>query len=155
VALVPSDAVARTVTTRSACEDCKRGGEHDLVERLLAGDDEALEELLDRYAGSLVAVAAAVSGDTTFAEAAVSGDTTFAEAVVCEVIVAAWTHPHRVAEGVGSLRDRLAAQVHELSLEGAHSARTGGPVVGVGDRRPAASPRASPISRRPDRGAGG
>jgi RNA polymerase sigma-70 factor (ECF subfamily) len=77
-----------------------------LVDRLVAGDDEAVEELFDRYAGLLMAIARRVTGDGSSAED-----------VVQEVMCSLWHHPERFDERRGSLRAYLGMQAHRRAVD--------------------------------------
>lgn len=71
-------------------------GDRWLVERLAAGDDDALRELVDRYGGLVLGIARRVSGSTVLAED-----------VVQEVFTALWRAPERFDPSRGSLRAYL------------------------------------------------
>jgi RNA polymerase sigma-70 factor (ECF subfamily) len=77
-----------------------------LVERLVAGDDQALEELFDRYASFMSGIARKVIGDRVHAED-----------VVQEVIASVWAHPERYDAGRGSLRAYLGVQAHRRAVD--------------------------------------
>ena len=72
-----------------------------LVERVAAGEAQALEELYDRYARPAYSLALRVTGDTTFAEEAVQ-----------EVFLAVWRQPERFQAGRGGFGTWLLAAVH-------------------------------------------
>jgi RNA polymerase sigma-70 factor (ECF subfamily) len=73
-----------------------RGIDALLAERLAAGDDHALAEIFDRFAGVVYGAAAGVVGDGGCAQD-----------VVQEVFVELWRHPDRYDPAAGSLRGYL------------------------------------------------
>jgi DNA-directed RNA polymerase specialized sigma24 family protein len=115
-------------------------GEFDaLVERLVAGDDEALEELFDRYAGFVIGVAGRVTGDSPRAED-----------VLQEVIAAVWTHPERYGAGRGALQAGLGVLAHRRAadLVGVGTCRSADP-PGDGSVAAAAPGKASSANQKP------
>jgi RNA polymerase sigma factor (sigma-70 family) len=77
-----------------------------LVERVAAGETQALEELYDRYARPAYSLALRVTGDPTFAEEAVQ-----------EVFLAIWRRPGRFQAGRGGFATWLLAVVHHKSVD--------------------------------------
>lgn len=77
-----------------------------LVARLVAGDDEALEEVFDRYAGLIVGVARRVTGSTSLAED-----------VLQDVLATLWRSPERFDPGRGSLRAYLGVLAHRRAID--------------------------------------
>jgi len=81
-------------------------GDRLLVARLAAGDDEAVEELFDRYAPLLYGLARRITGARQLAEE-----------VVQEVFTTLWTHPDRFDPSRGTLRAYLGVQAHRRSVD--------------------------------------
>lgn len=81
-----------------------------LVARLAAGDDDALDEVFDRYAGFLLGVARRVTGS-----ASVSED------VVQEVLAELWCRPERFDPERGSLRAYLGVMAHRRAVDALRS----------------------------------
>ena len=77
-----------------------------LVERVAAGEAQALEELYDRYARPAYSLARRVTGDPTFAEEAVQ-----------EVFLAVWRQPARFQAGRGGFGTWLLAAVHHKAVD--------------------------------------
>ena len=77
-----------------------------LVERVAAGEAQALEELYDRYARPAYSLALRVTGDPTFAEEAVQ-----------EVFLAVWRQPARFQAGRGGFGTWLLAAVHHKAVD--------------------------------------
>ena len=77
-----------------------------LVERVAAGEAQALEELYDRYARPAYSLARRVTGDPTFAEEAVQ-----------EVFLAVWRQPERFQAGRGGFATWLLAAVHHKAVD--------------------------------------
>ena len=77
-----------------------------LVTRLLAGDEEALGEILDALGPYVLAVAARVLGDRSAAED-----------VTQDVLIALWQRPDRFDARRGSLRSWLGMQAHRRAID--------------------------------------
>ena len=77
-----------------------------LVERVAAGEAQALEELYDRYARPAYSLARRVTGDRVFAEEAVQ-----------EVFLAVWRQPGRFQAGRGGFATWLLAAVHHKAVD--------------------------------------
>jgi RNA polymerase sigma factor (sigma-70 family) len=77
-----------------------------LVERVVAGETRALEELYDRYARPAYSLARRVTGDPAFAEE-----------VVQEVFLAVWRQPERFEAGRGGFASWLLAAVHHKAVD--------------------------------------
>jgi RNA polymerase sigma-70 factor, ECF subfamily len=77
-----------------------------LVERVAAGEAQALEELYDRYARPAYSLARRVTGDPAFAEEAVQ-----------EVFLAVWRQPGRFQAGRGGFATWLLAAVHHKAVD--------------------------------------
>jgi RNA polymerase sigma-70 factor (ECF subfamily) len=77
-----------------------------LVARLVAGDEDALSEVFDRYAAVVLATARRVVGSGAAAED-----------VVQEVFVTLWQHPERYDAGRGSLRTYLTTLAHHRGVD--------------------------------------
>lgn len=80
--------------------------ERVLVDRLCAGDEAALGELYDRYAGFVYGLALRTLIDKQAAED-----------VTQEVFVAVWEHPERIEPGRGSLRGYLGTLTHRRAVD--------------------------------------
>jgi RNA polymerase sigma-70 factor (ECF subfamily) len=80
--------------------------ERVLVERLVGGDEAALGELYDRYAGFVHGLALRTLADRQAAED-----------VTQEVFVALWEHPERIDPGRGTLRGFLGAMTHRRAVD--------------------------------------
>src|SRR5262245_16319777 len=80
--------------------------ERVLVERLSRGDEAALADLYDRYAGFVLGLAMRTRVDRQRAE-----DITQA------VFVSRWEHPERIEPGRGTLRGFLATLTHRRAVE--------------------------------------
>jgi RNA polymerase sigma factor (sigma-70 family) len=80
--------------------------ERVLVERLAAGDETALAELYDRYAGFVYGLALRTSANRQAAED-----------VTQEVFVSLWEHPERIQPGRGTLRGFLGALAHRRAVD--------------------------------------
>ena len=82
--------------------------DHDcmLVARLVAGDDDALGELYDRYSGFVLGLARRVTRSTATAED-----------VVQEVFAAMWTNPERFDPNRGSLRAYLGVLAYRRAVD--------------------------------------
>jgi RNA polymerase sigma-70 factor (ECF subfamily) len=81
-----------------------------LVDRLLAGDDEALDEAFDRYGALVYGVARRTLRDGSAAED-----------VVQEVFTTLWAHPERFDPQRGSLRAYLGMQAHGRAIDALRS----------------------------------
>jgi len=81
-----------------------------LVERLRAGDEEALEEVFDRYGALVFGVARRTVRDPSAAED-----------VVQEVFTTLWAHPERFDPQRGSLRAYLGMQAHGRAIDAVRS----------------------------------
>ena len=77
-----------------------------LVERVVAGDTRALEELYDRYSRPAYSLARRVTGDPSFAEEAVQ-----------EVFLAVWRQPERFQPARGGFASWLLASVHHKAVD--------------------------------------
>lgn len=80
--------------------------ERVLVERLSDGDESALTDLYDRYAGFVYALAVRTLVDRQAAED-----------VTQEVFVFLWEHPERIEPGRGTLRGFLATVTHRRAVD--------------------------------------
>jgi RNA polymerase sigma factor (sigma-70 family) len=80
--------------------------ERVLVERLVDGDETALADLYDRYAGFVYGLALRTLGDRQAAED-----------VTQEVFVTLWEHPERIQPGRGTLRGFLGAMAHRRAVD--------------------------------------
>ena len=80
--------------------------ERVLVERLSGGDETALAELYDRYAGFVYGLAVRTLLDRPTAED-----------VTQEVFVFLWEHPERIDPGRGTLRGFLATLTHRRAVD--------------------------------------
>lgn len=80
--------------------------ERVLIERLTAGDDTALADLYDRYAGFVYGLAVRMLVDRHIAED-----------VTQEVFVILWEHPGRIDPGRGTLRGYLATLTHRRAVD--------------------------------------
>lgn len=81
-----------------------------LIERVAAGDDSALVDILERYGGLLLGVAKRVSASRSAAEDALQ-----------EVLAELWRHPERFDHERGSLRSYLGVQVHRRAVDALRS----------------------------------
>jgi RNA polymerase sigma-70 factor (ECF subfamily) len=77
-----------------------------LVTRLIAGDEEALGDILDALGPYVLAVAARVLGDRSAAED-----------VTQDVLIALWQRPDRFDPQRGSLRSWLGMQAHRRAID--------------------------------------
>jgi RNA polymerase sigma-70 factor (ECF subfamily) len=77
-----------------------------LLTRLIAGDEEALGEILDALGPYVLAIAARVLGDRTAAED-----------VTQDVLIALWQRPDRFDPQRGSLRSWLGMQAHRRAID--------------------------------------
>jgi RNA polymerase sigma factor (sigma-70 family) len=84
--------------------------DHILVDRIAAGDDEALAEAFDRYGAFVFGLARRVARDTSVAEE-----------VVQEVFAALWRRPERFDAERGSLRAFLGVQAHRRAIDAIRS----------------------------------
>jgi RNA polymerase sigma-70 factor (ECF subfamily) len=80
--------------------------ERALVERLHSGDDDALAELYDQYAGFVYGLALRIIGDKQAAED-----------VTQDVFVAVWQDPGRIDADRGTLRGLLGTMAHRRSVD--------------------------------------
>ena len=80
--------------------------ERVLVERLAGGDETALSELYDRYAGFVYGLAVRTLLDRPAAED-----------ITQEVFVFLWEHPERIDPGRGTLRGFLATLTHRRAVD--------------------------------------
>jgi len=80
--------------------------ERVLVERLSGGDETALADLYDRYAGLVYGLAVRTLVDRQAAED-----------VTQEVFVSLWEHPERIESGRGTLRGFLATFTHRRAVD--------------------------------------
>jgi RNA polymerase sigma-70 factor (ECF subfamily) len=80
--------------------------ERVLVERLSGGDETALADLYDRYAGFVYGLAVRTLSDRQAAED-----------VTQEVFVALWEHPERIQPGRGTLRGYLGTLTHRRAVD--------------------------------------
>ena len=80
--------------------------ERVLVERLAGGDETALAELYDRYAGFVYGLAVRTLLDRPAAED-----------ITQEVFVFLWEHPERIDPGRGTLRGFLATLTHRRAVD--------------------------------------
>ncbi len=89
-------------------DDRRRGrwAEQVLVERLSRGDETALADLYDRYAGFVHALALRVVANRPAAED-----------ITQDVFVFLWEHPERIEPGRGSLRGFLGTVTHRRAVD--------------------------------------
>jgi RNA polymerase sigma factor (sigma-70 family) len=80
--------------------------ERALVERLHSGDEYALEDLYDHYAGFVFGLALRIIGDKQVAED-----------VTQDVFVAIWEDPGRIDPDRGTLRGLLGTMAHRRSVD--------------------------------------
>ena len=80
--------------------------ERVLVERLSGGDETALVDLYDRYAGFVYGLAVRTLVDRQAAED-----------VTQEVFVSLWEHPERIEPGRGTLRGFLGTMTHRRAVD--------------------------------------
>ncbi len=85
--------------------------ERVLVERLSGGDETALADLYDRYAGLVYGLAVRTLVDRQAAED-----------VTQEVFVSLWEHPERIESGRGTLRGFLATFTHRRAVDAVRQA---------------------------------
>ena len=83
-----------------------RPSEQALVDRLCRGDETALGDLYDRYAGFVHGLALRVLRDRGAAED-----------VTQDVFVAVWEHPHRFDASRGTLRGFLGTLTHRRAVD--------------------------------------
>jgi RNA polymerase sigma factor (sigma-70 family) len=83
-----------------------RWAERVLVERLSVGDETALVDLYDRYAGFVYGLAVRTLVDPQAAED-----------VTQEVFVSLWEHPERIDSGRGTLRGFLGTLTHRRAVD--------------------------------------
>lgn len=81
-------------------------GDTILVTRLMAGDEEALGEIVDALGSYVLAVANRVLGDRTAAED-----------VTQDILIALWQRPDRFDPQRGSLRSWLGMQAHRRAID--------------------------------------
>lgn len=81
-------------------------GDQVLVDRLVAGDDDALRELVERYGGFVLGVARRVTATAALAEE-----------VLQEVFTSLWSQPQRFDADRGSLRAYLGVQAHRRAVD--------------------------------------
>ena len=82
------------------------GWEHDVRDRIVAGDDTALREVYDQYASFVYGLAARVIGDTKAAED-----------VSQDVFVVFWERPSAFDPERGSLRTWLGTLTHRRAVD--------------------------------------
>ena len=80
--------------------------ERVLVERLSGGDEAALVDLYDRYAGFVYGLAVRTLADRQIAED-----------ITQEVFVYLWEHPERIDPGRGTLRGFLGTLTHRRAVD--------------------------------------
>ena len=80
--------------------------ERVLIERLSGGDETALTDLYDRYAGFVYGLAVRTLVDRQIAED-----------VTQEVFTSLWEHPERIEPGRGTLRGFLGTLTHRRSVD--------------------------------------
>jgi RNA polymerase sigma-70 factor (ECF subfamily) len=80
--------------------------ERVLIERLSDGDETALVDLYDRFAGFVYGVAVRTLVDRHAAED-----------ITQEVFVSLWEHPERIDAGRGSLRGFLGTLTHRRAVD--------------------------------------
>jgi RNA polymerase sigma factor (sigma-70 family) len=80
--------------------------EQVLIDRLVAGDDSALADLYDRYAGFVYGLALRVLADRQAAED-----------VTQDVFVALWENPGRIRPELGTLRGFLGTVTHGRAVD--------------------------------------
>jgi RNA polymerase sigma factor (sigma-70 family) len=80
--------------------------ERVLVERLSGGDETALVDLYDRYAGFVYGLAVRTLVDRHVAED-----------ITQDVFVSLWEHPERIDPGSGTLRGYLGTLTHRRAVE--------------------------------------
>jgi RNA polymerase sigma-70 factor (ECF subfamily) len=81
-------------------------GDEQLAKRLVAGDEEALAEVYDRYSAMVFGLARRVTGSRTAAED-----------VTQDVFVRLWTNPERFDPQRGSLRAFLGMLTHSRAVD--------------------------------------
>ena len=108
--VIRSGARLRTVVVERTCLMDERHrvpwAERVLVERLAGGDETALVDLYDRYAGFVYGLAV-----RTLAERQAAED------VTQEVFVSLWEHPERIEPGRGTLRGFLGTLTHRRAVD--------------------------------------
>lgn len=77
-----------------------------LVARLIAGDDDAVGELFDRYSGFVLGVARRVTRSSALAEE-----------IAQDVFTLLWTHPQRYDAGRGTLRAYLGMVAYRRAID--------------------------------------
>lgn len=82
------------------------GADREVLDRVAAGDVDALEELYDRYRALAYAVALRITRDTTAAEDAVQ-----------EAFLGAWRNAARYDRGRGSVKTWLLSIVHHRAVD--------------------------------------
>ena len=85
--------------------------ERVLVERLASGDETALVDLYDRYAGFVYGLAVRTLVDQQAAED-----------VTQDVFVSLWEHPERIESGRGTLRGFLGTVTHRRAVDAVRQA---------------------------------
>ncbi len=83
-----------------------RWAERALVQRLAGGDETALLDLYDRYAGFVYGVAVRTLVDWQTAQD-----------ITQEVFVSLWEHPERIDSGAGTLRGFLGTLTHRRAVD--------------------------------------
>jgi RNA polymerase sigma factor (sigma-70 family) len=83
-----------------------RWAERVLVQRLAGGDETALVDLFDRYAGFVHGLAVRIVVDRHAAED-----------ITQEVFVSLWEHPERIESGRGTLRGFLGTLTHRRAVD--------------------------------------
>ena len=117
-----------------------------MLERIVAGELDALEELYDRYRTMAYSIAYRITNDATLAED-----------VVQDAFLGAWRNAARYVEGRGSVKTWLLSIVHHRAIDAVRRRR---PTTELPEREdiPPAEPDRCPTSgrgrRRPRRGGG-
>ena len=106
--VVPMGHVMTAPADRRAAERIvdRSGWEHDVRDRVVAGDDTALREVYDQYASFVYGLATRVIGDTRAAED-----------VSQDVFVAFWERPSAFDPERGSLRTWLGTLTHRRAVD--------------------------------------